>query len=177
MKARYMLPLGGFALLILLLWVGLGLNPRHLPSPLVGRPAPAFDLPELVDPAARFSTEDLLGQVSLLNVWASWCVSCRAEHPVLMDLARSGVAIYAINYKDTRPDALAYLRRGGNPYRAIGFDEDGQVGIDWGVYGTPETFVIGPDGAIHLKHVGPISHQLFTEKILPVIKSLQGDPS
>lgn len=174
---RYVLPFGVFALLVLLLWAGLGLNPRELPSPLVGRPAPAFELPELLDAEGRFQHGALRGEASLLNVWASWCVSCRAEHPVLMELARSGVPIYALNYKDTRREAIAYLRQGGNPYRAIGFDEAGQVGIDWGVYGTPETFVIGPDGVIRYKHVGPLSQRVLTEKILPLMKSLNGETS
>ena len=174
---RAAVPFVVFVLLMLLLWAGLGLNPRELPSPLVGRPAPAFDLPQLLDPEGRFQHESLRGQASLLNVWASWCVSCRAEHPVLMELAREGVPVYALNYKDTRADAIAYLRRGGNPYRAIGFDEAGQVGIDWGVYGTPETFVIGPDGVIRYKHVGPLSRRVLTEKILPLMKSLEEEAS
>lgn len=174
---RTAVPFVFFVLLMLLLWAGLGLNPRELPSPLVGQPAPAFELPELLDPEGRFQHEALLGQASLLNVWASWCVSCRAEHPVLMELARAGVPVYALNYKDTRADAIAYLRRGGNPYRAIGFDEGGQVGIDWGVYGTPETFVIGPDGVIRYKHVGPLTQRVLAEKILPLMKSLERGPS
>ena len=166
-----------FGLLVMLLWAGLGLNPRELPSPLVGRPAPAFELPELLDAKRSFQNETLRGQATLLNVWASWCGSCRAEHSLLMELARDGVPLYAINYKDTRADALGYLGQGGNPYRAIGFDEAGQVGIDWGVYGTPETFVIGPDGVVRYKHVGPLSRQVLTEKILPLMKSLNGAPS
>lgn len=174
---RYSLPLVGFLLLVGLLWVGLGLNPRELPSPLVGQPAPAFELPDLLDAERRFGREDLLGQASLLNVWASWCVSCRAEHGILVELARAGVPIYSLNYKDTRADAIAYLQRGGNPYRAIGFDQAGQVGIDWGVYGTPETFIIGPDGVIRYKHVGPLTRRVVEEKILPLLVSLNGDAS
>jgi cytochrome c biogenesis protein CcmG, thiol:disulfide interchange protein DsbE len=174
---RYSLPLAGFMVLVFLLWVGLGLNPRELPSPLVGRPAPTFELPQLQDPESTFGSEDMLGQASLFNVWASWCVSCRREHALLVELARSGVIIYGLNYKDTRPDAFAYLREGGNPYRAIGFDEAGQVGIDWGVYGTPETFVIGPDGMIHHKHVGPLTRQVISEKILPLLATLNGESS
>lgn len=166
-----------FGLMVLLLWAGLGLNPRELPSPLVGRPAPAFALPELLEGEDGFQHHALRGQASLFNVWASWCVSCRAEHPLLMELARAGVPIYGLNYKDTRRDAIAYLGRGGNPYRAIGFDEAGQVGIDWGVYGTPETFVVGPDGVIRYKHVGPLSRRVMEEKILPLMRSLEGDPS
>jgi cytochrome c biogenesis protein CcmG/thiol:disulfide interchange protein DsbE len=174
---RLVVSFGVFGLLVLLLWAGLGLNPRELPSPLVGKPAPAFELPQLLDANERFQHQALRGQASLLNVWASWCVSCRAEHALLMELARDGVPIYSLNYKDTRADAIAYLRRGGNPYRAIGFDEAGQVGIDWGVYGTPETFVIGPDGVIRYKHVGPLSRRVLTETILPLMQSLDGDPS
>ncbi|HSJ49603.1 MAG TPA: DsbE family thiol:disulfide interchange protein [Gammaproteobacteria bacterium] len=166
-----------FGLLVLLLWAGLGMNPRELPSPLVGRPAPVFELPELMDRDSRFQHQALRGQASLFNVWASWCVSCRAEHGLLMELARAGVPIYGLNYKDTRTDAIAYLRQGGNPYRAIGFDEAGQVGIDWGVYGTPETFVIGPDGVIRYKHVGPLSRRVLTETILPLLQSLDGASS
>ena len=174
---RYSLPLVAFLRLGGLLWAGLGLNPQELPSPLVGKPAPAFELPELLDAERSFRREDLLGKASLLNVWASWCVTCRAEHPMLMELARRGVPIYSLNYKDTRQDALAYLQRGGNPYRAIGFDEAGQAGIDWGVYGTPETFVIGPDGVIRFKHVGPLTRRVVEEKILPLLASLNGESS
>ncbi|HHO69558.1 MAG TPA: DsbE family thiol:disulfide interchange protein, partial [Gammaproteobacteria bacterium] len=139
---RYLTPLLLFLALAGLLYKGLSLDPHRVPSPLIGKPAPAFSLPRLQQPDAVLSSDDLKGKVSLLNVWATWCVACRAEHPLLVQLARQGVPIYGLNYKDKRPDAQRWLQRYGNPYLANAFDADGRVGIDWGVYGTPETFVI-----------------------------------
>lgn len=172
---RYLLPLGVFAALAALLWVGLGLNPREVPSPLIGKPAPAFELAQLHKADANFSPQQMRGQVWLLNVWASWCASCREEHPVLVELARSNVVpIVGLNYKDRREDGLAWLARFGDPYRLSAFDPEGKVGIDYGVYGVPETYLIDRDGVIRYKHIGPVTPRILTEKLLPKIKELQG---
>lgn len=173
---RYLLPLAGFVVMVGFLLVGLGLNPRLIPSPLIDKPVPAFTLPRLEDPGRQVSQAALEGEVSLVNVWASWCVSCRQEHPVLMQLAQEhGIPIHGINYKDRRSDALEYLRHGGNPFRWNGHDLDGRVGIDWGVYGTPETFVVDRQGRIRHKHTGPISPRQASEELLPVIERLRGE--
>ena len=170
---RYLLPLVVFGVLIGFLGVGLTLNPREVPSPLVNKPAPAFSLPQLEQPAIMLSPQDLRGKVWLLNVWASWCVSCRQEHPVLLDLAKSGkVAIYGLNYKDQRGDALAWLANFGNPYRLSLSDTDGLVGIDYGVYGVPETFVVDKNGVIRYKQIGPVTPEALRDKILPLVREL-----
>jgi cytochrome c biogenesis protein CcmG/thiol:disulfide interchange protein DsbE len=176
MKMRFIVPLVIFAALIGLFAVGLQLNPREVPSPLIDKPAPAFDLPRLDTPDTRLTRGDLTAHpVSLFNVWASWCVACRQEHPFLMELARSGdIPIYGLNYKDERQDAIAWLKRHGNPYRASGFDHEGRVGIDWGVYGVPETFVVDAQGLIRYKHLGPLTPQVWREKLEPVIRQLRG---
>jgi cytochrome c biogenesis protein CcmG/thiol:disulfide interchange protein DsbE len=173
--SRFLWPLGIFFLLVALLGVGLTLNPKEVPSPLVGKPAPAFELPQLQQPEARFSQADFNGKVSLLNVWATWCVSCRAEHEVLMHMARAmdNVQIVGLNYKDERPDAMRWLQVYGNPYSAIAFDYDGRVGIDWGVYGTPETFVIDKQGVIRHKVIGPITEEILRDKLVPLIAELE----
>ncbi len=174
---KYLLPLGLFAALLILLGVGLTLNPREVPSPLVGRPAPTFTLPRLDDPETPFdSAERLRGRVSLFNVWASWCVACRQEHPFLMQLARQGVTIYGLDYKDTREAGLQWIERLGNPYRAVAFDTDGKVAIDWGVYGVPETFVIDKQGVIRYKHIGPITPKDWEEKLGPLVAYLEKQP-
>ena len=170
---RYLLPLGVFALLVVLLGVGLSLNPREVPSPLIGKPAPAFELPLLHDTARTFSPRTLQGKVWVLNVWASWCAACRDEHPVLADFARSGMApLYGLNYKDQRDDAIAWLKRFGDPYQASLIDTDGRVGIDYGVYGVPETYVIDKLGVIRYKRVGPVTPQILKEKMVPLIAEL-----
>jgi cytochrome c biogenesis protein CcmG/thiol:disulfide interchange protein DsbE len=168
---RYLLPLGVFIALVLLLGAGLGLNPRLVPSPLVGKPLPEFTLEELGDPARTLTRKDFTGQLSLLNAWATWCVECRREHPVLVNIAREGnIPIYGLNYKDQRPDALQWLARLGNPYVASGFDADGRVGIDLGVYGLPETFLVDHTGTIIHKHIGPISEEIWKTEFLPIIE-------
>mgnify|MGYP001813687560 FL=1 len=170
---RYLTPLVLFLALAALLYRGLALNPREVPSPLIGKPAPEFTLPELKDASRQLSHSDFLGKVSLLNVWATWCVSCRAEHPLLMQLARQGVTIYGLDYKDSRDDAKRWLQRFGDPYVANAFDADGRVGIDWGVYGTPETFVIDQHGIIRHKHIGPLTEEAIQSEILPLIQKLK----
>ena len=172
---RYLLPLGIFVALVALLFVGLRLDPREVPSPLIDKPAPAFSLPQLHDPNKTLSREDLLGKVYLLNVWASWCVSCRDEQPVLMQFAQTQqVDIYGFNYKDQRTEALRWLEMFGNPYVASVSDTDGRVGIDWGVYGVPETFVIDREGIIRYKHIGPVSQADLDTVLLPKVRELQG---
>lgn len=171
---RFLLPLGVFLCLLVFLGIGLGRNPREIPSPFIGKPAPQFRLAQLHDAAKTISPKDMEGQVWLLNVWASWCVSCRVEHPLLMDFANSGVVpVIGLNYKDGRDDGIRWLRESGNPYALSAFDNDGRVGIDYGVYGVPETFVIDGRGVIRMKHTGPLTEKALNEKILPLIAELK----
>src|SRR6185503_1996015 len=166
---------GIFAALIVLLALGLRLNPREVPSPLIGKPAPAFELPLLDAPDKRFSQKDMLGTVWVMNVWASWCPPCLAEHPVITQLARSGLApVVGLNYKDARDDALPWLKRNGNPYQRVVFDGEGRTGIDYGVYGVPETYVIDRQGVIRYKHIGPLTADAVQAKVLPLVKELNG---
>jgi cytochrome c biogenesis protein CcmG/thiol:disulfide interchange protein DsbE len=175
---RYLLPLGLFLVLVVFLGIGLTLNPREVPSPFIGKPAPDFTLPQLDNPGQSLRPADFRGQVALVNVWASWCVSCRQEHAVLLELARRNlVPIYGLDYKDEREAALLWLRQLGNPYTASAFDQDGRAGIDWGVYGVPETFVLDREGIVRYKHTGPITREDLERTLLPLIRSLQGSPS
>jgi cytochrome c biogenesis protein CcmG, thiol:disulfide interchange protein DsbE len=164
------LPLAFIALLVLLA-VGLQLNPRIVPSPLVGKAAPHFELPLLAEPDKRFSQKEMLGKVWLMNVWASWCPPCLVEHPVITDLAKT-IPVVGLNYKDAREDALPWLKRNGNPYQVIVQDAAGRIGIDYGVYGVPETYVIDRTGVIRYKHVGPVTPEVAKEKLLPLLKEL-----
>jgi cytochrome c biogenesis protein CcmG/thiol:disulfide interchange protein DsbE len=171
---RFLLPLGIFIALVVMLGVGLSLNPREVPSPLIGKPAPAFTLPYIAQPAKSFSPAEVKGQVWVLNVWASWCAPCREEHPVMTALARSGLApVYGLNYKDRPEEAIAWLKRYGDPYRASVSDIDGRVGIDYGVYGVPETYVIDRQGIIRYKRIGPVSPDIVKDKIAPLIAELK----
>jgi cytochrome c biogenesis protein CcmG/thiol:disulfide interchange protein DsbE len=175
---RYLIPLGVFAVLVIFLGVGLTLDPREVPSPFIGKPAPPFRLPQVGDPEKTLSPSDFNGRVALVNVWASWCVSCRQEHEVLLDLAKQKlVPIYGLNYKDEREAALAWLARLGNPYTASAFDADGKVGINWGVYGVPETFVIDRAGVIRRKYTGPVTPEVLERELLPLLRELQGGAS
>ena len=172
---RYLLPLGIFVVMVGFLAVGLGLDPREVPSPLIGKPAPTFALPRLDDTAQKIRREDLLGKVWILNVWASWCGACRDEHPILVEYSHhSPVPIYGLNYKDEQVDGLGWLRQFGNPYTASLFDHDGRVGIDFGVYGVPETFVIDKLGVVRLKQIGPVTPEVLRTKIDPLLKELNG---
>jgi cytochrome c biogenesis protein CcmG/thiol:disulfide interchange protein DsbE len=172
---RFLLPLVLFLVLVGFLAAGLGHDPRELPSPLVGKPAPAFQAAALARPEATIRRDDLLGKVWLLNVWASWCGACRDEHPVLLDFARrGGVPIYGLNYKDQREDGVFWLRQHGNPYTDSLFDPQGRIGIDFGVYGVPETFVIDRAGVVRYKHVGPITPAVLRDKIEPLLRQLNG---
>jgi len=171
---RYLLPLAVFLVLAGFLAVGLNRDPHEIPSPLVDKPAPAFNLPRVDDPMQMISTQDLRGQVWLLNVWASWCVACRQEHPLLVELARTGaIKVYGLNYKDKREDALGLLRKSGDPYVKSVSDTEGLVGIDYGVYGVPETFVIDKQGVIRYKQIGPITAEALRDTLLPLVKKLE----
>ncbi len=170
---RFVLPLAIFVVLVVFLAIGLGHDPHEVPSPLINKAAPAFQLPQLHEPAKTFSPQEMRGKVWLFNVWASWCISCREEHPLLLELARSGaVPIYGLNYKDKRQEALAWLNDLGNPYLLSAADLDGRVGIDYGVYGAPETYLIDRDGVIRFKHIGPLTPDVLQGKLLPLVKDL-----
>jgi len=172
---RFIIPLGVFALLVFFLWRGLGLDPRLVPSPLIDKPAPRFALARLDDAAKTIARDDMLGKVWMLNVWASWCVACREEHSTLVAFSQTkAVPIIGLNYKDTRPDGLGWLNRFGDPYQASIFDQDGRVGIDFGVYGVPETFVIDKRGVIRFKHVGPLTPEVVQTRIQPLLRQLNG---
>jgi cytochrome c biogenesis protein CcmG/thiol:disulfide interchange protein DsbE len=170
---RYLLPLAIFLAIAFFLWRGLALNPREVPSPLIGKKAPAFDVPLLNDASRTLSAADLRGKVYLLNVWGSWCVSCREEHPVLVELAKKGtIPLYGLNWKDRQAEALAWLARYGDPYIASGVDRDGKVAIDFGVYGAPETYLIDREGIIRFKQTGPLTWQIIEQKIMPLVAKL-----
>ena len=169
---RYWL-VGGFLALLALLAAGLTLNPRQVPSPLIGKPAPAFELPLLHAPDKTFSHKEMLGTVWIMNVWASWCPPCLVEHPVVTELARAGVApVVGLNYKDAREDALPWLKRNGDPFRFSVYDAAGRIAIDYGVYGVPETYVIDRQGIIRYKHIGPLTPEVARHKLVPLIQEL-----
>ncbi|MEW6563180.1 MAG: DsbE family thiol:disulfide interchange protein [Pseudomonadota bacterium] len=174
--AYFGIPLA-FLVLAFFLFRGLNLNPREVPSPLIGKPAPAFMLPQLRDPSQIFSPQMMKGKVWLLNVWASWCVSCKEEHPVLVALSQQNIVpIYGLDYKDKREDAEQWLSKGGDPYVLSISDRDGRVGIDYGVYGVPETYVIDKQGIIRYKQIGPVTPESLREKILPLVAELEKQP-
>jgi cytochrome c biogenesis protein CcmG/thiol:disulfide interchange protein DsbE len=174
MKTRFLIPFGLFSVLIAFLAVGLTLDPREVPSPLIDKTAPSFELPTLKNPAVALRPLDMQGKVWLLNVWASWCTSCRAEHEVVKTFSRSGeVAIIGLNYKDNPADARRWLDRYGDPYQASVSDEQGLAGIDWGVYGVPETFVIDKRGIIRYKQTGPLTREILSGTILPLVERLK----
>jgi cytochrome c biogenesis protein CcmG/thiol:disulfide interchange protein DsbE len=174
MKAKFLIPLILFGVLLAFLAVGLNRDPREVPSPLVNKPAPAFDVPQLAQPEKHFSPAEMKGKVWVLNVWSSWCVSCREEHPLLVEFARAQVApLIGLDYKDQRDDALALLKQRGNPYDLSAFDGDGRVGIDYGVYGVPETYIIDKNGVIRHKHIGPITSEALEKTIIPLIDELK----
>ena len=170
---RYLLPLGIFIALAIFLGVGLKLNPREVPSPLVGKLAPVFTAPILGEAGKNFNSKDMQGQVWLLNVWASWCVACREEHPLLMQMAETKrIATYGLAYKDIDADAQQVLIAMGNPYNKVITDTDGKIGIDYGVYGVPETYLIDKQGIIRYKHIGPLTPDILLTKIVPLLKEL-----
>ena len=169
----FLVPLAALIALAVVLALGLNRDPRKVPSPLIGKPAPAFSLTRLDDPGKTITRDDLRGKVWMLNVWASWCVACREEHPVLIAFSKKDlVPIYGLIYKDQRDDGRAWLARFGNPYKSSLFDGEGRVGIDFGVYGVPETFIIDKTGTIRLKHIGPLTPDVIATEIEPLIKKL-----
>jgi cytochrome c biogenesis protein CcmG, thiol:disulfide interchange protein DsbE len=174
MNKKLLIPLTVFVLLSAFLLVGLFRDPREVPSPLIDKPAPQFKLNQLHEEGKTLGTADMRGQVWLMNVWASWCVSCREEHPLLVELARAKVVpIIGLDYKDKTDAGLKWLSQNGNPYNASVVDADGRVGIDWGVYGVPETFVVDKSGVIRYKQIGPITAEALEKKILPLVRKLQ----
>ena len=171
---KFVIPLGVFVVLLAFLYVGLWLNPREVPSPFIGKPAPAFELARLQEPDKRFARRDMDGKVWLLNVWASWCVACREEHPILVEFAKQKIIpVVGLNYKDKPEDAKAWLKQFGNPYVLSVVDHDGRVGIDYGVYGVPETFLIDRKGVIRYKQIGPVTPEALEKKILPLARELE----
>lgn len=171
---RFLIPLGLFVVLAVFLLIGLHRDPSEVPSPLIGKPAPQFSLPRLDDATKNFGPKDLEGKVWIFNVWASWCVSCREEHPVFVEYARrKTVPLIGLDYKDKTNDAIAWLSRLGNPYDVSVVDADGRVGIDYGVYGVPETYVIDKAGIIRFKQIGPVTQDVLDKKIIPLIAELQ----
>jgi cytochrome c biogenesis protein CcmG/thiol:disulfide interchange protein DsbE len=174
MKLRALIPLLTFIVLVILLAIGLTRDPKKIPSPLIGKAAPQFELPAVLQPQQKVSSEDFLGKVALFNVWASWCVACRQEHPLLVEFAKQHkTPIYGLNYKDQRSDAIRWLEAFGNPYISSAFDLSGTVGIDWGVYGVPETFLIDKKGIIRFKQIGPVTDDVITNELLPLIRKLE----
>ena len=173
---KFLIPVVLFFVLVGFLFIGLYKDPSEVPSPLIGKAVPQFSLSQLSDNQDVITEKEFLGKVSLLNVWATWCYACRQEHPVLNDLAdRKVTSIYGLNYKDNKADARQYLKNYGNPYTANAFDESGRVGIEWGVYGAPETFLIDKKGIIRYKHIGPLTFEYIENKILPMIHELQNE--
>lgn len=165
---RYLIPIGLFAALVAFFFVGLGRDKQTLPSPLIGKPAPIFSLPRVEDQALAISNKDYAGKAYVLNVWGTWCVGCRQEHGVLLAIARRNeVPIIGLNWKDDGAMALQWLRQLGDPYVATGFDVEGRVAIDWGVYGAPETFLVGPDGKVLYKHIAPMTMQVWEKEFVP----------
>ena len=170
----YFLPIVVLAGLIAFFWRGLYLNPRVLPSPLIGKSVPTFSLPRLHNSGDPFTQHEFFGKVSLLNVWATWCVACREEQQTLMDFSRQKlVPIYGLDYKDDRQNALAWLAQRGNPYAAVAFDVSGDTAINWGVYGAPETFLIDAHGIIRYKYIGPLTPDMIQKDLLPRIQALR----
>jgi cytochrome c biogenesis protein CcmG/thiol:disulfide interchange protein DsbE len=175
---KFLIPLGLFVILAGLLAYGLTTDPRKVPSPLIGKAIPDFTLPTLMDPTRQVTQERLKGTISLVNVWASWCPSCRAEHDFLMDIAaehEGEIQIVGLNWKDERNAALDMLRLFGNPYVVSAFDPDNDVGLDFGVYGAPETFIIDHDGIIRYKHIGPVTAESWEKDLMPVIQQLKAE--
>ncbi len=173
--ARFLIPLAIFLVLVVFLGAGLSLDPKEVPSPLIGKPAPAFALTLLDNPEKTIRREDMLGKVWMLNVWASWCVACREEHPLLVAFSRKKLLpVYGLNYKDERMAGMKWLSSFGNPYDASLFDHDGRVGIDYGVYGVPETFIIDREGVVRFKQIGPVTEEVLRTKIEPLVRKLNG---
>jgi cytochrome c biogenesis protein CcmG, thiol:disulfide interchange protein DsbE len=177
-KLRFLIPFSLFTIMVVFLAIGLSLDPREVPSPLIGKPAPAFELPTLQNPAATFEPQDMRGKVWLLSVWASWCTACRAEHPLLNKMAKDNLLpIVGLNYKDEARDGIEWLGKLGNPYILSVSDLHGRAGLDWGVYGVPESFLIDKKGIIRYKQIGPITPEALQKTIVPLVKKLNGESS
>lgn len=174
--SRFLLPMLAFAVMIPVFVVGLGRNKNEIPSPLLAAPAPEYELPSLTDPTQTVGSETYAGQIALVNVWATWCSGCRAEHDFLLELAERGdVPIFGLNWRDQRDMALRWLAQLGDPYVASAFDADGRVGIDWGVYGAPETFLLDADGTVLYKHISPLTEQVWQQEFVPRIRQARGE--
>ncbi len=172
---KFLIPLFIFLGLAGFLAAGLTLNPREVPSPLINKPAPQFALTRLDNPGITIKRADMLGKVWMLNVWASWCVACREEHALLVEFSKNKLLpIYGLNYKDERMAGMTWLSRLGNPYDASLFDQDGRVGIDWGVYGVPETFIVDREGVVRYKQIGPLTPEVLRDQIEPLVRRLNG---
>jgi cytochrome c biogenesis protein CcmG/thiol:disulfide interchange protein DsbE len=170
---RFLIPVALFFGLVVFLAIGLKLNPREVPSPLINKPVPNFSLPQLDQVSQTIGNEQMRGQVWMLNVWASWCVACRQEHPLVIEFSKQKIVpVIGLNYRDNRDDGLAWLKEFGDPYMVSAFDEKGLVGIDFGVYGVPETFLIDKQGIIRFKQIGPMTPKVIEEKLLPLIAEL-----
>lgn len=168
---RYLIPIGLFAALVAFFYAGIDRDKQTLPSPLIGKPAPQFQLPALDDPSKTVSSSDFAGKPYVVNVWATWCVECRHEHQALLDIARRGeVPIVGLDWKDDRAQAVQWLQQLGNPYAVTAFDEEGRVAIDWGVYGAPETFLVGADGKVLYKHISAMTPEIWEREFLPLLK-------
>ena len=173
-KFKFFIPAGAFLVLVAIFYVGLYQDPTLVPSPFIGKPAPVFELPSLHNPNATVSNADMAGEFALLNVWASWCPGCRQEHETLLWIAEQGIVpIYGLNWKDERAAGLKWLQRLGNPYKLVAFDYDNVVGIDWGVYGAPETFLIDSNGIIQYKLIGPMTPEIWQSEFMPLINAGQ----
>ena len=173
--SKFLLPLFAFLLLVGMFVIGLTKDPSRIPSPLLGNPAPEYALPSLQDPDVLVGSADFAGQVALVNIWATWCPGCRQEHGFLMELAaENAVPIFGLNWRDNRPDALQWLRNLGNPYETSAFDADGRVGIDWGAYGAPETFLVDKNGMVVHKHIAPLTREIWERDFVPLIEQLEG---
>ena len=174
---KFIVPFGLFALLGVFLYVGLHRDPSYVPSPLIGKQAPEFSLPSLQDPAYPVSSKDLAGRPWVLNVWGTWCAGCRQEHPVLLQIARqTSVPIIGLDWKDDATEAQRWLAELGNPYAAVAFDSEGRTAIDWGVYGAPETFLIGADGKVLYKHIAPMTLEVWAREFEPRIQAATAAP-
>ncbi|GLS27478.1 DsbE family thiol:disulfide interchange protein [Marinibactrum halimedae] len=171
-RLKLFIPFAIFAVLAILFYRGLSLDPTHMPSALLDKPVPAFSLPKLKAPSSLVTEKELLGEPYLLNVWGSWCVTCRVEHPYLLELANNGVNIYGVNYKDDTTEAVNWLAQLGDPYKFSIVDEEGRLGIDLGVFGAPETYIVDRKGVVRYKHVGMVSDQVWQETLAPIYRSL-----
>lgn len=175
-RVLFLMPLVVFAGIAAYFVIGLGMDPRIVPSALIDKPVPEFELPPLLDAVPALATADFGGEVVMVNVFASWCIPCRAEHPLINRLSEDGVLpVYGLNWKDKKADAIAWLAELGNPYARIGHDLRGRVGIDWGVYGVPETYLVDKSGRIRYKHVGPMFSEVIEETVKPLIRDLQAE--